>query len=262
MRKKRKIAWIIAAALIVIGALTAVGALAKVKFDFTALGTKRFVQTAKEVEEDFAHIEVNVRTTDITFVRSEEGTTKIECFEDEKERHSITVEDNTLYITQEKAENRMEHFAFSPLSSKITVYLPDRAYESLTVTAVTGDFACENLAFAEISFAEKTGDITLSDMDCRNFISTSSTGNVTLTNVIAQEGFAIQASTGNIRLEDCDADTVTVQTSTGNVSGSFLTGKTFDVKTSTGDVVIPEGSVGGKCEIKTGTGNIHIKVRR
>ena len=77
-----------------------------------------------------------------------------------------------------------------------------------------------------------------------------------MSNVIATEKFHIKRSTGNVKFDDCDAAEIMVKTSTGNVKGNFLTDKDFDAKASTGKVDVPKSREGGKCEIRTSTGDI------
>jgi tRNA pseudouridine55 synthase len=51
-----------------------------------------------------------------------------------------------------------------------------------------------------------------------------------------------------------------VKTDTGDVTGSLLTGKTFIPHSDTGKVVLPDSTLGGRCEITTDTGDIRITV--
>ena len=80
-----------------------------------------------------------------------------------------------------------------------------------------------------------------------------------MNNVIAAEKFSVERSTGYVKLNGCDAAELYVKTNTGDVIGSLLTDKVFITDTDTGSVDVPKTAVGGKCEIKTDTGNIKIK---
>ena len=51
-----------------------------------------------------------------------------------------------------------------------------------------------------------------------------------------------------------------MKTGTGNVTGSLLTEKIFLTETGTGRVEVPQTATGGKCQIRTGTGDIRIKI--
>ena len=65
----------------------------------------------------------------------------------------------------------------------------------------------------------------------------------------------------NLSFRDSIAIKYAVQT-TGDVTGTLLTEKTFSTDTSTGDVSVPNPSSGGKCEIKTSTGDITISISK
>ena len=67
--------------------------------------------------------------------------------------------------------------------------------------------------------------------------------------------------TGSIELNDSDAQNIKVRTDTGKVDGTLLSGKVFEVKSDTGRINVPASSDGGKCEIRTDTGNITIRIK-
>lgn len=58
-----------------------------------------------------------------------------------------------------------------------------------------------------------------------------------------------------------DAAEIYVRTSTGSVKGTLLSEKVFITETSTGSVSVPKTVTGGKCEIRTSTGDIQIEIR-
>ena len=111
----------------------------------------------------------------------------------------------------------------------------------------------------DITVDVSTGNAYLTDNTCKDLISSGSTGNLSLSNVTAKN-FSISRSTGNVEFDRCDADEIFAKTSTGNVRGSLLTGKTFVAKSSIGNVDVPNTTTGGRCEIKTSTGNIEIRI--
>lgn len=92
----------------------------------------------------------------------------------------------------------------------------------------------------------------------------SSTGNVELPrnikfkSVYITEDYSIERTTGNVKFDSCDAREISIRTSTGNISGTLLSEKLFIAETSTGNVDVPKTTTGGKCELKTSTGNIKV----
>lgn len=133
---------------------------------------------------------------------------------------------------------------------------------SMYLTVTTGNVTVSNVKCnGGISVYVSTGKANISSVTCQSLISDGSTGDITLTQVVARGGFSIGRSTGDIRLDRCDADAIYLETDTGDVTGGLLSGKEFITHTGTGDVNIPKGSVGGKCTIRTGTGDIKITIQ-
>lgn len=191
-------------------------------------------------------------------------------------------------------------FRFSFRSPKMTVFLPQKAYDSLAVVTETGDIAVpDDFTFgtlkidgrtsdvrcaaavrrdveirlstgdlqlsgvtseAGVSVKTSTGDVSLTDIACRDLEAECSTGSINLNNVIAGGGFRLHTSTGNVSFNACDAGEIFVRTSTGDVTGTLLSPKQFATDTETGTVNLPPYSTGGRCEISTSTGDIRIGI--
>ena len=130
---------------------------------------------------------------------------------------------------------------------------------SLDISVATGKITVSGITSnGDVAVGVSTGKAILTDISCKNVISTGTTGDITLNNVIAAEKFSVERSTGYVKLNGCDAAELYVKTNTGDVIGSLLTDKVFITDTDTGSVDVPKTAVGGKCEIKTDTGNIKI----
>ena len=105
-----------------------------------------------------------------------------------------------------------------------------------------------------------TGKINASHVSCKSFATTGSTGDVFLDDLIAEEGITIKRSTGDVKLDACDASELLVETDTGDVKGSLCSEKVFITKTNTGKIDVPKTTTGGRCEIKTNTGDIKLQI--
>lgn len=72
---------------------------------------------------------------------------------------------------------------------------------------------------------------------------------------------SINGSTGNIEIaEDFSFESIDISISTGDVKGSLRSERIFLVETDTGKTDVPKTVSGGKCEIKTNTGNVQITI--
>ena len=88
-----------------------------------------------------------------------------------------------------------------------------------------------------------------------------STGKTKLTNVLVSNDFTLDGTTGDLLLDGFDALNMDIKINTWDVKGTILTTKIFDVESRTGRVRVPESSSGGKCKIRTGTGDINLSYK-
>ncbi len=319
MKTATKIWLITAAALVLIGCILFVGVMATREWNFTKLSTVRCETNTYEITEVFHDISLQTDTAAIVFALSSDGKCRVECYEEENAKHTVTVREDTLVIQVCDTRHWYDYIGFQFDSPQITVYLPKTAYDALTIRestgnveipkdftfvnadislttgtvafcasvtetgkikTSTGDIRVEKTSAGALDLSVTTGRVTVSDVTCRDDItvgvstgnaslrdvacqnvhSNGTTGTITLDRVIAANMFSIERTTGNVKFSGCDASELSVKTSTGYVSGSLLTDKVFIIDTATGRVNVPKAATGGQCMIKTGTGDIDIKI--
>lgn len=279
MSNKTKIWLIVAVFLILIGFIILFGIMSILKWDFSKLSTFKYETNNYEINKNYENISINTNTANVVFVLSEDTKTSVVCYEETKMKHSVAVKNNTLSIEVVNTRKWYENIGINFGSPEITVSLPKNEYGNLFIKTSTGNIYTENISAETVSLSASTGRITLSnlnckadlnlkvstgktilkDIECKNLISTGSTGNISLENVIASEKFSIKISTGDVSFKDCDASEIFVETDTGNVKGNFLSDKVYITETDTGRIDVPKTTSGGKCEIKTDTGDIKFK---
>lgn len=294
--------WLLTAVILIIaGAVVFVGALASINFDFTKLSTQKIETNTYEFTEDFDSIFVNVETAAVTFVPSDNDVCKVACVEEESLKHSAKIQDGTLTISAVDNRKWYDHIGIDFFCSpKVTVYLPEEVYTSLSVATATGNieipdkFSFETVAVAgrtsnitchaqvsksvevntttgnitlgsaqteTVKLSATTGNVIVHDVACNELTAKSSTGHIQLKNVIAEESMKAHNTTGGVEFGSCDAADIMVNTSTGDVEGTLLSEKIFITDTSTGRVSVPKTTSGGKCEITTSTGDIDIGIK-
>ena len=123
----------------------------------------------------------------------------------------------------------------------------------------TGDLYASDLRCGSVSFKMDTGDITIKNTSVAgNFTLESDTGDVDMQNVISGGEISLNTDTGDVKFENCDGETLSIQTHTGDIKGSLLTEKVFIAYSKAGKVEVPETVTGGKCSLKSNTGDIVI----
>ena len=282
MRKSTMIWLIVAASLTLLGALIFTCAMSMAGWDFTKLSTAEYETNIHEITGDFADISIDTITADVTILPSTDGKCRVECYEQKGLIHTVKIDGETLKITVSDTRNWYDNIGINSASASIKIYLPEGVCRGINVTTTTGDIRMENLSIRGFKFMLTTGDVYLSNVVCTggNFISGSTgditlknvsvgnltasigTGSTTLESVIAQGKLDINCTTGDVKFDKCDASEIFVETNTGNVTGTLLSDKIFTTKTTTGDVHVPSCKQGGKCAIKTTTGDIEISIKK
>ena len=141
------------------------------------------------------------------------------------------------------------------------IHIEGASADEMALSVSTGHIDAEDITCAkDMTVRVSTGKIALQNVQCGALASVGSTGDVDLKNVVATGSFSIERSTGDVKLNGCDAAEMVIKTSTGDVTGRLLSDKMFIANASTGDVDVPKSTVGGRCEVTTGTGDIKLRV--
>ena len=278
MRKK---GWLIAAASLVVAGLVVFAVVMTVlHWDFSRLSTDPYETNTYEITEKFSKIDLHTETADVLLAASDDGRCTVICDEQENVRHSVDVQNGTLTVHAVDDRQWYEHIGIHLHSPKVTVYLPKADYASLAVKGSTGEIGIQNLSVGTVNISVSTGEVIVSDVTCQgameaeittgqmnvtntacqSLLSRGSTGDISLKNVTVTGTLSIERSTGDILFDRADAAEIFMKTDTGNVAGSFCSEKVFITETSTGRVDVPKTVTGGRCEIKTSTGNIAVEI--
>jgi len=321
MSKRTTVWFIVGGILILTGALIFAGVMSKLNWDFTKLSTTSYEINTYEIDAEYSNIKVKTDTAKIEFFPSEDGKTRVECRDQVNLKHIVDVKDGTLTVELKDTRLWYEHIGINFSSSYIKVYLPETEYgklvihsstgnvdlpegfifESIDVSASTGDVVCrasavegikiktstgyvnlKNVSASSLDLSVTTGNITvdnvksesnikvnvstgeamLRNVTCENLTSNGNTGDLDLMNVIANGKFSFERSTGDIKFDKCDASEIFIKTDTGDLTGSLLSEKVFIVSTDTGNIDVPKTVSGGRCEITTDTGDVKLSVKQ
>lgn len=205
------------------------------------------------------------------------GTPKITVYVPQSENSGLSIKSSTGDVKIPK-DFKFESIDISQSTGDVKSYAS--ASGIIKIKTSTGDINVENVIAGMLDLSVSTGRVTVSnvncegdvtidvstgrtnitDMQCQNFISGGSTGDISMKNVIATSEVSIERSTGDVKVDCCDAAEIYVETDTGNVTGNLLTDKVFITQSDTGEIDVPKTMTGGRCEIKTDTGDIRISI--
>lgn len=276
MKRSMKIWIITAASLVTVGLVLFTAVMAQYKWDFNKLSTVKYETNIYEINDDFKDISVNTDTDDIIFALSDNGKCRVECYEEENAKHSVSVCENTLNINVIDERSWYDYIGIGFSSPKITVYLPEAEYSSLSINENTGDIELpKELAFENVDISLSTGDVNLSasasklikvktstgnicvdDVNAGDLDLTVSTGKITVSDVICENNVKIKVSTGRSKLTDVKCKNIISSGSTGDISlKNVIAVESFSIKRSTGDVEF-KGCDAAEIVVKTATGDI------
>lgn len=276
MRKATKIWLVIATCLVIAGLLLFAWAMSALNWDFTKLSTAKLESNTYEIKEAFSSISIDVNTTEIEFVLTDGEECRIECYEFEKEKHTATVQNGTLVIGTINNRKWYDYIGIFLGSPKMTVYLPEDQFASLSIDTDTGDilipadFSFDNLKIEgdtadveclasvskNIEIELDTGCINLDNIPAGKIDLSTSTGKIQLNSVTADGNIEIETDTGSVKLTDVTCTDFTAEGDTGTITlkNVFATGK-FRIENDTGNVRF-ENSDASQIYVKTSTGNV------
>lgn len=257
MNRKARSWLVIAVVLIVMGTAAFTCVLALNGWNFRNFSTTKYETNAHDISAQFQNIAVVADTADITFRYSQDGKCSVVCYEAVNETHAVSVKGDTLTIELVSTKAWYEYIQVSFDKPKITVYLPQDSYGSLSVNVSTGDvevtedffFESMNIAGSTglvynkacaagtVSIRTSTGDIWMEQVNAGAMELSVSTGNITVMNVICQGDVAVRVSTGKAKLENVQCKNLVSTGNTGNISlKNVIAQERLSVERSTGDV--------------------------
>lgn len=234
-------AWLVIAALLVaLGLIIFVVVMAGCGWDFSRLSPVKYETNTYDITEDFDSISINACTADIIFTRSEDGEGKVVCYEEENMKHTVRVKDGRLEIEVVDASVWYERI-FSFKNPKLTVYLPEGEYGALSIESDTGDILVQkDFRFESINISASTGDITSCASAKGEIRITTSTGDIRAENLSA-DSLALSATTGDVTAESVStAGSLTLSATTGDVFAKDISSGELSVSVSTGDTALTD----------------------
>lgn len=267
---------IIGGALILAGGLAFVCLMTALNWDFSRLSTVPYVANTYEFEETIYDLDIETTTVDINFVVADIAGCRVECYEEDKAQHSVTVIDHKLIIEAKERKSWYDYIQINFTSPKITIYLPAGEFHSLVMHGQTGDVILpELLNFTTVDISLRTGDIdfratasgtvkmqtTTGDIHAENASARAmdicvSTGTVRANGVNCEEAFHTRLSTGDLHLTNVRCGQLTTSGSTGDVIlEDVIAAESISIKRTTGDVRFQKCDA-AEISIQTNTGDV------
>lgn len=240
-------------------------------------GDSRLVATTLTPEGDFTSISVDTITADVEFLYAEDGVCRVEANDRKGIVYTAEAKDGILTVRAEDTRQWYDRIGIMAGShAYLRVYLPAKAYESLTVDVTTGDVTVgRDFSFSgNVTLSVTTGDVSLSASVQGSTTLSATTGDirvegthkvlsasVTTGRVTVQssavESLSIKSGSGSVTIQDLTAEgAVRVETTTGSQSLLRVTCGELDLHAGTGDVTLTDTVAAGQLRAKTTTGDV------
>lgn len=265
--KKATIIWLlVAVSLVLVGCILWSG----------ITNTQSFETNQHAISQKFHNIYIEADTANISFVLSNTESSTIECYEDSKEKHTVTVENDTLVIRTINNKAWYDYIGIHFDSPKITLTLPQSAYASLCVEGSTAaikipeafhfEDAQISLSTGDVRFSAaieealkiktSTGKICVENTSAGSLDLGASTGSITVSDVVCRGDAAMAVSTGRTTLSNLQCQNLTSTGDTGDLSlQNVIAADKFHIERDTGDVKF-ESADAAEIFVKTDTGDV------
>ena len=223
----------------------------------------KYVTNTYLITDTYKKLLLDAKDASVKIEPSNDDSTKLVFFENKKHPYEFFIEDDTLTIKLMKTK-WYNLLRVGIDRSKIRLYVPKSMLETISISSNTGSVDISSIVCnGAIDVKINTGNINLEDVSCQTFHSKGNTGCISLNKLTATESIWVQRGTGKVLLNDCSAPEIFVKTNTGSVCGRLSSNMVFIARTNTGKMEIPRTpigeAIGGRCEIKTNTGNIKFE---
>ena len=264
---------------LVLGIGISVASFAALGFDINKISTRKITTEEVDISEKFTNIEIDVAEEDISFIKCEEGESKVIFTHNAALKATIEVKGDTLVIKEKGVTSWTDFIGEDGDPRKLEIYLPAGEYGELDIDIASADVAIdEDFDFdvydidsasgdiritggepASIDINTASGSVNILDVKVDKIDIDSASGDITLENVIAIS-IDIDTASGDVDLLMSDASSINIDTASGDVTGTLLSGKVFDVDTASGDIDVPSDGQGGKCDVDTASGDVTFTI--
>ena len=257
MKKRTRIALIVAAALILFG-----GILLAVGLSFAEDSTldSKLIRKEITIQESFDNIAIDTEDCDVKFAMfSGRDDCMVELYSYENVEHTAVVEDGTLKIKMIDKRNWTGHISIGRMESmEMTVYLPAKEYASAQVRTATGDITLtQEPVFLETLLRTSTGDISCVGVSGDVLDCITSTGDISVQNS-ALDRVKLQSNTGDFTVGIVAGDEIYIKTNTGEVDAENVNVQMFTCQTDTGDVELEQILAEDYLQVFTDTGRVEV----
>ncbi|WP_214481782.1 DUF4097 family beta strand repeat-containing protein [Bacillus sp. SM2101] len=200
----------------VVGSVVSINATGGLSINTVTLHDKKVVQN-----EEIKKIDIDFASTDIEVLPSDDDRFTIEVngkvSEKLKEKYQLEVEETgDLLKVQFKKPDTYFHIGISIVDTTVSVFLPTKLYESVTLHTASGDIEAEQIKATEFNISAASGDIETKGIEADRIFVTTASGDITVDDQQAVHS-SFKASSGDMILTNVIGD-VKANNASGDIS--------------------------------------------
>lgn len=259
MKKGTIIALIVAVALLLVGGIILVLGLSFAEDPqadpVTALAERKYT-----IPETFENIVIDTEDCNVDIVVLDGAAEPyVVVRERESTSHSVSVKDGTLKIKMNDDRRWMDFVGINWENMKMTVYLPQKTFDSVRVTTDTGHIRIPEVFSAEeLALRSDTGAVTCSAQVTEDFSCYTATGSITVKGT-SPEKMHLDSNTGKITLSDVTGKEIATDNDTGKTEAENVSCELLSCESDTGDVTLRNALADGLLQIRMDTGDVRIE---
>lgn len=200
---------------------------------FTGCTAKKEEYTAGSYasDEKVTAVSIDVRDRAIEVMLSEDSKVHIDYFESSKKQYDITVsDDGTLTMTAADSKEWSDYIGGKAPSEarRITLYVPDEALGSLSISNTNEDIVLAPLSIGDVSLNSNGGNISFEKLNAENSVELNvKNGNIKGTIVGSYDDYSISCSikkgeTNIPEKKDGGAKILTASANNGDIDINFV----------------------------------------
>lgn len=209
---------------------------------FSSLDKATAVTEEKSFGNNFSAVQVNAKNVGVEVVPTKEKTAKVKLHGRESNathNFSADVKGSTLSVQVEQEQRSWINIF--PTALKVTVYLPEKQYETIHVDS-------------------GNGSIQIESVDVKNIKALTANGRINL-NSIAATDVDVKATNGWLNLNSIAAADVNVKTTNGQITLDDVKGK-LSGKTENGQITFATESLDWPVQLETDAGRILVQTQQ
>ncbi len=235
--------------------------LAKVGFDATALiqGYATTTENTYIIEDEVYTVVILGMDSDVVILPSENELSRVISHDGQNLENKVTIKNGVLTINQIDSREWYDRVLNLGKNMDITIYLPEKTYESLKITTGGGDiFTSEKLTFSSVDIETKSGDVQFSSVVIEDLSILTSSGDADA-KWKNTKFIDIVSDSGDIEIDALGGEKILMETTSGDISGRMFGDITFEAETRSGTINVPRSHQGEICTLRTNSGNIDIE---